>query len=138
MAREWIKATTVAILGAAFLAGCATWSTSDVVPAAGAGSATAKQSTTVTRPARTPDTVLVTEKDITDRPYESLGDITVTVNKTTIFNADPTPELVNQKLREKAAALGADAVIEVRYGTPGISFMSWGSMDGKGRAVAYK
>jgi len=82
--------------------------------------------------------VLVTERDITDRKYRVLGDIDVTVNKTTIFHPDPTRELVNQKLQEEAAAIGADAVILVRYGTVGVSFFSWGSLDGKGRAVAFE
>ena len=72
-----------------------------------------------------------------DRRYASLGDVTVTVNKTTIFNADPTREMVNDKLREKAAELGADAVILVRYGSGGISLMSWGSLEGKGRAIKF-
>ena len=66
-----------------------------------------------------------------------LGDITATVNKTTIFNADPTQEMVNEKLREKASELGADAVILVRYGNGGMSLMSWGSLEGKGRAVKF-
>ena len=34
--------------------------------------------------------------------------------------------------------LGADAVIHVRYGTVGIGFVSWGSLDGKGRAIVFK
>lgn len=67
-----------------------------------------------------------------------LADIEATVNKTTIFHDDPTPQLVNEKLREEAAKLGADAVILVRYGTVGVSLMSWGSLDGKGRAVVFK
>jgi uncharacterized protein YbjQ (UPF0145 family) len=66
-----------------------------------------------------------------------VGDISVNVNKTTIFNEDPTREKVNEKLREDAAKLGADAVILVRYGTVGIGLMSWGSLDGKGRAVVF-
>ena len=61
----------------------------------------------------------------------------MTVNKTTIFNADPTPEMVNEKLREKAADMGADAVVLVRYGKGGISALSWGSLEGKGRAVKF-
>ena len=32
---------------------------------------------------------------------------------------------------------GADAVIFVRYGTVGVSFMSWGSLNGKGRAIVF-
>jgi hypothetical protein len=89
------------------------------------------------RPKTPPEQILVVEGDITDRPYKSLGDVSVTVNKVTIFNADPTREMVNQRLRNEAAKLGADAVIQVRYGTVGISPMSWGSLDGKGRAVAF-
>jgi uncharacterized protein YbjQ (UPF0145 family) len=127
-----LRIVSIIFTAAISLAGCATWSTSDTTPSPVARSAPAA------RPARVPESILVTEKDITDRQYDSLGDISVTVNKTTIFNADPTPELVNQKLREKAAAMGADAVIQVRYGTPGISFFSWGSLDGKGRAVSFR
>ena len=81
--------------------------------------------------------IIVTEEDITDRPYRVLGDINVTVNKTTIFSPDPTPALVNEELREEAYDLGADAVVLVRYGSVGVSMMSWGSLDGKGRAVAF-
>ena len=77
------------------------------------------------------------EGDITDRTYTVLGDIKVTVNKTTIFNKDPSPALVDEELREKAAKMGADAVILVRYGTVGVSMMSWGSLDGQGRAIKF-
>ena len=85
-----------------------------------------------------PDKIRIVEGDIADRPYKSLGDISVTVNKTTLFNADPTREMVNQRLRNKAAELGADAVIQVRYGTVGIAALSWGSLDGKGRAIVFE
>ena len=81
--------------------------------------------------------IIVTEEDITDRAYRVLGDINVTVNKTTIFNADPTREMVNLELREEAHKLNADAVILVRYGSVGIGLVSWGSLDGKGRAIAF-
>jgi uncharacterized protein YbjQ (UPF0145 family) len=64
--------------------------------------------------------------------------VSVTVNKVTIFNADPTRDMVNQRLRNEAAKLGADAVIQVRYGTVGISPLSWGSLDGKGRAIVFE
>lgn len=45
--------------------------------------------------------------------------------------------MVNNRLRTEAAKLGADAVIQVRYGTVGMGLVSWGSLDGKGRAIAY-
>ena len=79
------------------------------------------------RPAEPPRTarpaaeIEIFEGDVTDRPYRSLGDVAVTVNKVTIFNADPTRDMVNQRPRNEAAKLGADAVVQVRYGTVGIS-----------------
>lgn len=132
------------------LAGCATWSSGSVKPAPGA------QIATVDKPAAKPDrnkrkstqrekidpaalaAITVTENDITDRPYDVVGDIKVTVNKTTIFNKDPTHEQVDDKLRDEAAKVGANAVILVRYGTVGIGLVSWGSLDGQGRAVKFK
>lgn len=111
------------------LSGCAsTWSSSHV--------SNAQAPETSVTPTRA-SAIIVSENDITDRKYKSLGDITATVNKTTIFNADPTREMVADKLREEAAKLGADAVILVRYGNVGISFMSWGSLEGKGRAIKF-
>ena len=116
---------------AASLTGCATWSTSSV------DSKSADTAVSTQAKKTPPSYVVITDKDIPDRKYQSLGDITATVNKTTIFNADPTQEMVNEKLREKASELGADAVILVRYGNGGMSLMSWGSLEGKGRAVKF-
>jgi hypothetical protein len=112
-------------------AGCGTWSTASVEPATGAPAPTSAS-------AKSPAQVTVTENDVTDRPYTSLGDISVTVRKATIFDKDPTREKVNEELQEQAAKLGADAVVLARYGTVGIGFMSWGQMDGQGRAIQFK
>jgi len=120
----------LAIGAMALLPACADgWSTSHV---------SGKPTGVAAKAPTTPDKIQIVEGDITDRPYKSLGDVSVTVNKTTIFNADPTREMVNQRLRTRAAELGADAVIQVRYGTVGIGLMSWGSLDGKGRAIAFE
>lgn len=86
---------------------------------------------------KSPLDIIITESDITDRKYKVLGDISATVNKTTIFHKDPTQEQVNEKLQQEAIKIGADAVILVRYGTVGVSFMSWGALNGKGRAVVF-
>lgn len=118
-----IVACTAVLLG-----GCATWSHSTVDSAPAAAGAPAKATSAAQ--------VQVLESD-SSRKYTSLGDITVTVNKTTVFHPAPTRELVNQALKEKAAEIGADAVVLVRYGTVGVSLMSWGSLEGKGRAVKY-
>jgi uncharacterized protein YbjQ (UPF0145 family) len=88
--------------------------------------------------ATNPADITVTEGDIKNRKYVSLGDISATVNKTTAFNKAPTKEDVNNALRQRAAKLGADAVILARYGEGGISLFSWGSLEGKGRAIKFK
>ena len=112
------------------VSGCATWSTSSVDTDASTPTAMSGQPTQSEK-------IIVTESDYSDRKYSSLGDVTVTVNKTTVFHDNPTKEMVNQKLREEAAKLGADAVIFVRYGTLGVSPLSWGSLEGKGRAIKF-
>ena len=111
--------------------GCATWSTSSVET--GDAFLSPHPAAQQTRS----DQMTVTESDVSDRKYSSLGDITVTVNKTTVFHDNPTKEMVNQKLREEALKLGADAVIFVRYGTLGVSPLSWGTLEGKGRAIKF-
>ena len=119
------------ILMAASLAGCGTYSTTSVKAPPG-GAAVAKGPA-----AKLPADIIVTENDITDRHYKALGDVSATVRKVTIFDKDPTHEQLNVALQEKAAKMGADAVVLVRYGTVGIGFTSWGVLDGNGRAVVF-
>lgn len=116
------------------VSGCATWSDSQVTKD---GEVVEVASTSETEK-KDPAKIILTDEDITDRNYSVIGDIEVTVNKTTIFNADPTPEMVDEALRERAAEIGADAVIFVRHGSVGVSFFSWGALEGKGRAIAFK
>lgn len=130
------------IFSGLLLAGCSTWSTANVDLKstngdAGGTSSSASTTAVAGTPSRAASEILVTEKDLADRKYSTIADIEVTVNKTTIFNADPTRDAVDMKLREEAARLNADAVILVRYGSVGVSFMSWGSLEGKGRAVKF-
>ena len=113
------------------LQACGTYSTSSMTPAAGV-------SDKIVLAQKSVDQILVTDKDILDRNYTSLGDISVTVRKVTLFDSDPTPEKVNEALKERAAEMGADAIILVRYGTIGISALSWGQMEGNGRAVVFQ
>ena len=124
------KPVCTLVVSIAALSGCSSWLTASV-------DRNQDQAAVLSKPTA-PTSVKVVEGDITDRKYVSLGDITATVNKTTIFNASPTKEMVNTKLQERAAELGADAVIFVRYGDGGVSLMSWGSLEGKGRAVKFQ
>ncbi len=124
----------LALASLCLLSGCGTYSYSSV---AKAPNATTTPGATAPA-AKTPADILLTENDITDRKYRSLGDIKVTVNKVTIFDKDPTVEQVGDALREKAAEMGADAVVLARYGTVGIGFSSWGVREGAGRAVVFE
>lgn len=119
-----------------FLSACATYSSTSVDKKEQPASSSSGAEKVPAQPTEQAD-IVVTEGDITDRKYTVLGDITATVNKTTIFHPDPTPALVADALREEAAELGADAVVLVRYGDVGVSLLSWGSLDGKGRAVKF-
>ncbi|WP_186183859.1 hypothetical protein [Burkholderia gladioli] len=127
MLKQSIPAITLLVA----LSGCApTWSVSSV------DQSSLKPSGDFIK--TSPASIQIIEQDVNDRGYVVLGDITATVNKTTIFNANPTKEMVNEKLRAEASKLGADAVILVRYGDGGISLMSWGSLQGKGRAIKFQ
>ena len=115
------------------LAGCATRSTSSVD-----NKALETPTTTAVSPGKTAvSAIRITDADLVDTKYTSLGDITVNINKTTPFHPNSTPEIVNTKLQKKAYELGADAVILVRYGQGEITFFTLGSLEGKGHAVRY-
>lgn len=81
--------------------------------------------------------ILLTDGDITYRPYRVIGDIKITISKWSILDKTPTQAMINKRLKEEAAKRGADAVIFVRYGTPGIGAFTWGKLQGRGRAVAF-
>jgi hypothetical protein len=66
-----------------------------------------------------------------------LGDITVTIAKWSAIDPDPSARDVNEALARKAAEMGADEVILIRYGTVGFGLFSYGQMEGRGRAIAY-
>lgn len=127
-----LKFLAVAAL-ATSLAGCASYSYSNVDQKEHDKPNAVAAKHAPTDPAK----IILTKEDITDRKYEVIENLEVTVNKTTAFHPDPTPALVDKKLRADAAKLGADAVVLVSYGKVGVSLLSWGSLDGKGRAVKF-
>ncbi|MDK3017443.1 hypothetical protein [Pseudodonghicola flavimaris] len=64
-----------------------------------------------------------------------LGDLKVTVKKTTAFHPNPTVEQVEAKLRSDAAKMGASRVVETEISAVEISPFSWGTRTGTGIAV---
>ena len=112
---------------ATVLAGCNSWSTSNIKQ---------KAPETVAAPVA-PASVTVTQGDLAGKSYEKLSDLKVTVNKTTAFSKNPTEAQVIAKLQEEAASIGADAVINAEISTVQVTAFSWGSRIGTGEAVKF-
>jgi hypothetical protein len=69
-----------------------------------------------------------------NRPYAPIKPVKVRISSLTIFSRDRTIEEVNEKLRETAARLGGNAVIQVAY-TRGMSLWSWKALTAVGLVV---
>src|ERR1044072_6015526 len=68
------------------------------------------------------------------QPYRVVGDVKAKVGAATAFSKAPTLDDVNAKLREQAARLGANAVIDVQY-KRGATATSWKGLTAVGTAV---
>ena len=75
--------------------------------------------------------------DVTGRPYRILGVVSANVRKATIFSRSPSQAHVYRELWERAERLGADAVINARYGDARITAMSWGARRSEGQAIKF-
>jgi len=75
--------------------------------------------------------------DITDRPYEVLGEVKAGVRKATVFSKSPSQEKIYGELWERARKLGADAVVKAQYGDAHVSAFSWGKANATGTAVRF-
>ncbi|WP_242127292.1 hypothetical protein [Sphingobium sp. Sx8-8] len=75
--------------------------------------------------------------DITDRPYEVLGEVKAGVRKATIFSKSSSQDKIYAELWERGKKLGADAVIKAQYGDAHISAFSWGKTNATGVAVRF-
>jgi hypothetical protein len=83
------------------------------------------------------DGFIVTEGDISDRPYTELGTVTAKAGKFSWVSRNPDRSDIDMKLRLKALQMGANAVIRVHYTPTGASMMSWGGIKGEGVAIRY-
>ena len=120
-----LRTTAILFTASLMLAGCNSWSTSNIKHS---------RPETVAAPIA-PESVTVVQGDLAGKSYEKLTDLQVTVNKTTAFSANPTADQVIAKLKEEAASIGADAVINAEVSNVQVSAFSWGSRTGTGEAV---
>lgn len=75
--------------------------------------------------------------DIKDKPYKVLGEVHAGVRKATIFSKSSSQEKIYRVLWKRAQAIGADAVINAKYGEAHVSMMSWGQTDATGTAIKF-
>ena len=66
-----------------------------------------------------PDRIVITRGTLTDRPYDSLGYISLMLRAEGRLDPPTTPESLARALRRRAARLGADAVIQARFSQMG-------------------
>ena len=75
--------------------------------------------------------------DITDRPYKVLGEVKAGVRKATIFSKEASQVKIYRNLWERGEKLGADAIINAKYGDSKISAFSWGKTKATGTAIKF-
>ncbi len=76
--------------------------------------------------------------DLTDRPYEVIGEVKAGVRKASVFSKEASQQKIYKELWERAEKLNADAVINAKYGDSHISALSWGKTNATGTAIRFK
>jgi uncharacterized protein YbjQ (UPF0145 family) len=76
--------------------------------------------------------------DITDRPYDVVGPVKAGVRKATIFSKEASQKKIYKELWERAEKMGADAVINAKYGDAHMTALSWGQTNATGTAIKFK
>ena len=75
--------------------------------------------------------------DIADRPYTVVGKVKAGVRKATVFSKDSSEGKIYRELWERAEKMGADAVINAKYGEAHVSLTSWGKTNATGTAIKF-
>lgn len=81
--------------------------------------------------------VPVTTGDITDRPYRVVAHVERNVRKATIFSKGASQEKLENELWERGRKVGADAIVNARFGGERVVAMSWGANKVEGDAVKF-
>ncbi len=76
--------------------------------------------------------------DITDRPYRVIGEVKAGVRKATVFSKASSEAKVFRELWERADKMGADAVMNARYGNSHVTAVSWGKTNATGTAIKFE
>ena len=84
-----------------------------------------------------PGRIAVYAEDRRDRVYQSLGNLRVRVGRITTPTFEAAKDDLDYELKKAAADLGADAVVNVRYGNRTLPELQWLTMDATGTAIKY-
>ncbi len=76
--------------------------------------------------------------DLPRRPYDVIGEIKADVRKATLFSDEASVAKIYRELWERAEKLGADAVINAKYGESHVTALSWGSTTATGTAIRFR
>lgn len=86
------------------------------------------------------DNVILSKDDITNRKYAVIGYISASCRNIygglVFLGGHPTKEMVNKKLKNKAAELGADTVILIKYDEKGTKYGK-NVFNGSGQAIKF-
>lgn len=75
--------------------------------------------------------------DITDRPYTVIAEVTAGIRKATVFSKEASQSKIYRELWERGEKMGADAIINAKYGDSHVSAMSWGKTNATGTAIKF-
>jgi hypothetical protein len=75
--------------------------------------------------------------DLRHTPYTVIGEVRASAGKLTPFSHDADQAKLYRALWKQAQKLGADAVVNVRYGDAHVSAFSWGKTKVTGTAVKF-
>jgi len=82
--------------------------------------------------------IAIMEGGPANRPYRTIGRLVASARAFNLLTSDPTRADVDEALRAKAATMGADAVVGVRYRSEATGFASRGLMIGEGEAISWR
>jgi hypothetical protein len=81
--------------------------------------------------------VPVTAMDVTDRPYRVIAEVRTNVRQASRFHPAPSEAKVYRELWERARKLGADAVVNARYGESIPGGWAYAQRKASGQAIKF-
>ena len=79
----------------------------------------------------------VIKEDITDHPYRVIAEIEADATQITRFSKRPTNRKLAEELWDEALKVGADAVVNARFGDVETTGIAWGQRRAWGQAVQF-